>query len=45
MPTDGQNLTFIYVVAGVFGLLIGSFLNVCILSWGVEPKESVLRPR
>jgi leader peptidase (prepilin peptidase)/N-methyltransferase len=33
------------VVAGIFGLLIGSFLNVCILSWGVEPKESVLRPR
>jgi leader peptidase (prepilin peptidase)/N-methyltransferase len=37
--------TFYYVVAAVFGLLIGSFLNVCILSWGAEPKESVLRPR
>jgi leader peptidase (prepilin peptidase)/N-methyltransferase len=36
---------FFYIVAGVFGLLIGSFLNVCILSWGKEPKESVLRPR
>lgn len=45
MPTDGQGLTFFLIVAGVFGLLIGSFLNVCILSWGVEPKESVMRPR
>lgn len=45
MPTDATGFAFWYVVAGVFGLLIGSFLNVCILSWGAEPKESVLRPR
>jgi leader peptidase (prepilin peptidase)/N-methyltransferase len=32
------------VIAGVFGAVIGSFLNVCILRWGAEPKESVVRP-
>jgi len=31
------------LVAGVFGLLIGSFLNVCALRWPVD--ESVVRPR
>lgn len=31
--------------AAVVGLLVGSFLNVCILRWGAEPKESVMRPR
>ena len=31
------------LVAGVFGLLIGSFLNVCSLRWPVD--ESVVRPR
>jgi leader peptidase (prepilin peptidase)/N-methyltransferase len=30
--------------AGVLGALVGSFLNVCILRWGAEPKESVVRP-
>ncbi|MEO7476119.1 MAG: prepilin peptidase, partial [Gemmatimonadales bacterium] len=30
--------------AGVLGALIGSFLNVCILRWGAEPKQSVMRP-
>jgi leader peptidase (prepilin peptidase)/N-methyltransferase len=45
VPTDGLGLNFFYIVAGAFGLLIGSFLNVCILSWGKEPPESVLRPR
>ena len=30
--------------AGVFGAVIGSFLNVCILRWGAEPKQSVVRP-
>jgi leader peptidase (prepilin peptidase)/N-methyltransferase len=32
------------VIAGVFGAVIGSFLNVCILRWGAEPKESIVRP-
>jgi len=31
------------VIAGVFGLLLGSFLNVCSLRWPVD--ESVVRPR
>ena len=30
--------------AGVLGAVIGSFLNVCILRWGAEPKQSVVRP-
>ena len=33
------------VVAAVFGAMIGSFLNVCILRWGAEPKQSVVHPR
>jgi leader peptidase (prepilin peptidase) / N-methyltransferase len=33
------------VVAAVVGAIIGSFLNVCILRWGAEPKQSVVRPR
>src|ERR1043166_4205271 len=24
---------------------MGSFLNVCIVRWGAEPKQSVVRPR
>ena len=32
------------LLAGVFGLLFGSFLNVCIVRWGAEPKQSVVRP-
>lgn len=31
-------------VAALFGAVIGSFLNVCILRWGAEPKESIVRP-
>jgi leader peptidase (prepilin peptidase) / N-methyltransferase len=30
--------------ATLLGSLIGSFLNVCILRWGAEPKESILHP-
>lgn len=35
---------FIVAFAAVFGAAIGSFLNVCILRWGAEPKQSVVRP-
>jgi leader peptidase (prepilin peptidase)/N-methyltransferase len=31
-------------VAGLLGAVLGSFLNVCILRWGAEPKQSVVRP-
>jgi len=31
-------------LAALLGLILGSFLNVCILRWGAEPKESVVRP-
>ena len=31
-------------VAALLGLVLGSFLNVCILRWGAEPKQSVVRP-
>ena len=31
-------------VAAIFGAIIGSFLNVCILRWGAEPKESIIKP-
>jgi leader peptidase (prepilin peptidase) / N-methyltransferase len=30
--------------AGALGAVVGSFLNVCILRWGAEPKQSVVRP-
>lgn len=36
---------FEIIVAAIFGAMIGSFLNVCILRWGAEPKQSVVRPR
>ena len=32
------------LVAALFGLIFGSFLNVCIVRWGAEPKQSVVRP-
>ena len=31
--------------AGLLGAVLGSFLNVCIVRWGAEPKQSVVRPR
>jgi leader peptidase (prepilin peptidase) / N-methyltransferase len=34
----------VVALAGVVGAVFGSFLNVCILRWGAEPKESVVRP-
>ena len=36
---------FEIIVAAIVGAMIGSFLNVCILRWGSEPKQSVVRPR
>jgi leader peptidase (prepilin peptidase)/N-methyltransferase len=40
-----RQLAGLYVVyAGLLGAIIGSFLNVCILRWGAEPKQSVVRP-
>jgi leader peptidase (prepilin peptidase)/N-methyltransferase len=36
--------TYFIVVAGLFGAAIGSFLNVCVLRWGADPKQSVVRP-
>jgi leader peptidase (prepilin peptidase) / N-methyltransferase len=36
--------TFFVLFAALFGAAIGSFLNVCILRWGAEPKQSVVRP-
>jgi leader peptidase (prepilin peptidase) / N-methyltransferase len=37
--------TVVVAFAALFGAIIGSFLNVCILRWGAEPKQSVMRPR
>jgi leader peptidase (prepilin peptidase)/N-methyltransferase len=36
---------FEIIVAALFGAMFGSFLNVCIIRWGAEPKQSVVRPR
>lgn len=33
------------VFAALLGAMVGSFLNVCILRWGAEPKQSVVSPR
>jgi leader peptidase (prepilin peptidase)/N-methyltransferase len=39
----GTNFWIVPLFAGIYGLLIGSFLNVCSLRWPAE--ESVVRPR
>jgi len=45
VPTELVDARILVVVlAGVVGAVFGSFLNVCILRWGAEPKESVVRP-
>ena len=43
LPNWG-NPPFLVVYAGLFGAALGSFLNVCIIRWGAEPKQSVVRP-
>jgi leader peptidase (prepilin peptidase)/N-methyltransferase len=35
----------VVVIAAMLGLVLGSFLNVCIARWGAEPKQSVVKPR
>ena len=45
MSAERQVAAFYIVYAGILGATIGSFLNVCILRWGAEPKQSVVRPR
>jgi leader peptidase (prepilin peptidase)/N-methyltransferase len=40
VPTDPVLVAY----AGLLGAVLGSFLNVCILRWGAEPKQSVVRP-
>ena len=39
-----SDMPLFILIAALFGAVIGSFLNVCILRWGAEPKESVVRP-
>jgi leader peptidase (prepilin peptidase)/N-methyltransferase len=43
LPNWG-NEPILVAYAGLVGAVIGSFLNVCILRWGAEPKQSVVRP-
>jgi leader peptidase (prepilin peptidase)/N-methyltransferase len=43
LPNAGR-APILVAYAGVLGAVIGSFLNVCILRWGAEPKQSVVRP-
>ncbi len=42
-PPDGAPFWTLVAIAGAFGLLLGSFLNVCITRWPSE--QSVVRPR
>ena len=43
LPNLG-NAPLLVGYAGLLGAVIGSFLNVCILRWGAEPKQSVVHP-
>jgi leader peptidase (prepilin peptidase) / N-methyltransferase len=43
VSVDQLRILFI-LYSGLIGAIIGSFLNVCILRWGAEPKQSVVRP-
>jgi len=45
VPTElADARPLIILLAGVVGAVFGSFLNVCILRCGAEPKQSVVRP-
>jgi leader peptidase (prepilin peptidase)/N-methyltransferase len=45
VPTElAEARPALILLAGVVGAVFGSFLNVCILRWGAEPKQSVVRP-
>ncbi|MFL5402902.1 MAG: prepilin peptidase [Gemmatimonadales bacterium] len=44
MRFDAYPSWFIVLFAALTGAIVGSFLNVCILRWGAEPKQSVVRP-
>lgn len=43
--TDVLPQPALVAIAALLGLVLGSFLNVCIVRWGAEPKQSVVRPR
>ena len=44
MPPDLPSRCLGVAFAALLGAVIGSFLNVCILRWGAEPKQSVVSP-
>ena len=44
MVFDGVPTGIVVATAAVLGAVLGSFLTVCILRWGAEPKQSVVRP-
>ena len=45
MWTDAGMPSWVIVVwFALLGAALGSFLNVCILRWGAEPKQSVMHP-
>jgi leader peptidase (prepilin peptidase) / N-methyltransferase len=44
LELSGDVRPVLIAYAGLLGAVIGSFLNVCILRWGAEPKQSVVRP-
>lgn len=41
---NARDYPILLAYAGLLGAVIGSFLNVCILRWGAEPKQSIVRP-
>lgn len=43
-PPNAGNDPILIAYAGLLGVMVGSFLNVCILRWGAEPKQSIVRP-